>query len=52
MYYLTSRVESSMSTLVERGRTILRDQDTERVARILGQYYQAKEKHRLDIPMS
>ena len=52
MYYLTSRVESSMATMVERGRTILRDQDTERVARILGQYYQAKEKHRLDIPMS
>ena len=52
MYYLTSRVESSMATLVERGRTILRDQDTERVARILGQYYQAKEKHRLDMPMS
>lgn len=48
MYYLTSRVESSMATMIERGRTILRDNDTERVARILGQYYQAKEKHRLD----
>jgi len=51
LYYLTSRVESSISTMVERSRTILRDNDTERVARILGQYYQAKEKHRLDMPM-
>ena len=50
MYYLTSRVETSISTMVERGRSILRDNDTERVARILGQYYQAKEKHRLDMP--
>ena len=48
MYYLTSRVESSIATMVERSRTILRDNDTERVARILGQYYQTKEKHRLD----
>jgi len=51
MYYLTSRVESSISTMVERSRTILRDNDTERVANILSQYYQAKEKHRLDMPM-
>jgi hypothetical protein len=51
MYYLTSRVEPSISTMVERSRSILRDNDTERVARILGQYYQAKEKHRLDMPM-
>lgn len=51
IYYLTSRVEPSISTMVERSRSILRDNDTERVARILGQYYQAKEKHRLDMPM-
>lgn len=51
MYYLTSRVEPSMAAMVERSRNILRDNDTERVARILGQYYQAKEKHRLDFPM-
>lgn len=48
MYYLTSRVEPSIGTMVERSRTILRDSDTERVARILGQYYQTKEKHRMD----
>ena len=51
MYYLTSRVEPSIASMVERSRTILRNEDTERVARILGQYYQAKEKHRLDMPM-
>jgi hypothetical protein len=51
LYYLTSRVEPSIATMVERSRTILRDNDTERVARILGMYYQAKEKHRLDMPM-
>jgi hypothetical protein len=51
IYYLTSRVEPSVATMVERSRQILRDNDTERVARILGQYYQAKEKHRLDMPM-
>jgi len=50
LYYLTTRVEPSISTMVERSRSILRDNDTERVAKILAQYYQAKEKHRLDIP--
>jgi len=47
-YYLTSRVEPSISTMIERSRQILRDSDTERVSRILSQYYQSKEKHRMD----
>jgi len=49
-YYMTSRVEPSISTMIERSRQILRDSDTERVANILSQYYQNKEKHRMDIP--
>lgn len=47
-YYLSSRVEPSISTMIERSRQILRDSDTERVGRILSQFYQSKEKHRLD----
>lgn len=47
-YYLTSRVEPSIATMIERSRQILRDSDTERIARILSQFYQSKEKHRLD----
>lgn len=49
-WYFRSKVVPNISTLITAYRDLKRTTDTERVAKVLNQYYTQKEKHRMDMP--
>ena len=49
-WYFKSFVQPNIMQIIIANMEYVRSEDTERVARVLTQFYQQKEKHRMDMP--
>lgn len=49
-WYFNGIVQTNISQIITANNELTRESDTERVAKVLTQFYQQKEKHRMDMP--
>ena len=49
-WYFNGIVQTNISQIITANNELTRENDTERVAKVLTQFYQQKEKHRMDMP--